>query len=49
MSLLHTQKKSNPGNAGFPRSIQQSDATKAYNQSLAQKYGIPGIPDNFNF
>ena len=28
----------------FPRSIPQSSATKAYNQSLAQKYGVQGFP-----
>jgi len=28
----------------FPRSIEQSDKIKAYNQSLAQKYGIQGFP-----
>jgi len=28
----------------FPRSIQQPDEIKAYNQSLAKKYGIRGFP-----
>ena len=28
----------------FPRSISQSSETKAYNQSLAQKYGVQGFP-----
>jgi protein disulfide-isomerase len=28
----------------FPRSISQSSETKAYNQSLAQKYGVRGFP-----
>ena len=28
----------------FPRSIQQTNATKYYNNSLAQKYGIQGFP-----
>ncbi len=28
----------------FPRSIPQSNETKAYNQSLAQKFGIQGFP-----
>ena len=28
----------------FPRSIPQSSETKAYNQSLAQKFGIQGFP-----
>jgi len=28
----------------FPRSIPQSNETKYYNQSLAQKYGIQGFP-----
>jgi protein disulfide-isomerase len=28
----------------FPRSIQQSKDTKAYNQSLAQKFGVQGFP-----
>ncbi len=28
----------------FPRSIQQSSETKAYNQSLAQKFGVQGFP-----
>ena len=28
----------------FPRSIQQSNQTKAYNQSLAQKFGVHGYP-----
>jgi protein disulfide-isomerase len=28
----------------FPRSIPQSNETKAYNQSIAQKYGVQGFP-----
>jgi len=28
----------------FPRSIEQSEATKRYNQDLAFKYGIQGFP-----
>ena len=28
----------------FPRSIPQSNDTKAYNQSLAQKFGVRGYP-----
>jgi protein disulfide-isomerase len=28
----------------FPRSIPQSNETKAYNQSLAQKFGVQGYP-----
>jgi protein disulfide-isomerase len=28
----------------FPRSIPQSNQTKAYNQSLAQKFGVRGYP-----
>ena len=28
----------------FPRDIQQTDATKLYNNTLAQKYGIEGFP-----
>ncbi len=28
----------------FPRNIPQSDQTKAYNQSLAQKFGVQGFP-----
>jgi protein disulfide-isomerase len=28
----------------FPRSIPQSNQTKAYNQSLAQKFGVQGYP-----
>jgi protein disulfide-isomerase len=28
----------------FPKDIQQSQETKAYNNSLAQKYGIQGFP-----
>jgi len=28
----------------FPQSIPQSDQTKAYNQSLAQKFGVQGFP-----
>ena len=28
----------------FPRSISQSSETKAYNHSLAQKYGVQGFP-----
>ncbi len=28
----------------FPRSIQQTNEIKMYNQSLAQKYGIQGFP-----
>jgi protein disulfide-isomerase len=28
----------------FPRSIEQSEATKKYNQDLAFKYGIQGFP-----
>ena len=28
----------------FPRSIPQTNATKQYNQTLAQKYGIQGFP-----
>ena len=28
----------------FPRSILQSNETKAYNQSLAQKFGVQGYP-----
>jgi len=28
----------------FPRSIPQSNDTKAYNQSLAQKFGVQGYP-----
>ncbi|MGB5850142.1 MAG: thioredoxin family protein [Ignavibacteriaceae bacterium] len=28
----------------FPRSISQSNETKTYNQSLAQKYGVQGFP-----
>lgn len=28
----------------FPKNIQQSQETKAYNNSLAQKYGIQGFP-----
>ena len=28
----------------FPRSIPQSNETKAYNQSLAQKFGVQGFP-----
>jgi len=28
----------------FPRSIPQSSETKAYNQSLAQKFGVQGFP-----
>jgi len=28
----------------FPRDIQQTDATKLYNNTLAQKYGIQGFP-----
>ena len=28
----------------FPRNIQQSEETQAYNRSLAQKYGIQGFP-----
>ena len=28
----------------FPRSISQSSETKAYNQSLAQQYGVQGFP-----
>lgn len=28
----------------FPKDIQQSQETKAYNQKLAQKYGIQGFP-----
>jgi len=28
----------------FPRTIQQSNQTKAYNQSLAQKFGVQGFP-----
>lgn len=28
----------------FPRSIPQSDATKYYNNGLAQRYGIEGFP-----
>jgi protein disulfide-isomerase len=28
----------------FPQSIQQSNETKAYNQSLAQKFGVQGFP-----
>ncbi len=28
----------------FPRSILQSNETKAYNQSLAQKFGVQGFP-----
>ena len=28
----------------FPRSISQSSETKAYNQLLAQKYGVQGFP-----
>ena len=28
----------------FPRSVPQTDETKQYNQSLAQKYGIQGFP-----
>jgi protein disulfide-isomerase len=28
----------------FPRSISQSSETKAYNQSIAQKYGVQGFP-----
>lgn len=31
-------------NLDFPRSIPQSDEVKAYNQSMAQKYGIRGFP-----
>ena len=28
----------------FPRAIPQTDATKAYNENLARKYGIRGFP-----
>ena len=28
----------------FPRSVQQTNETKMYNQTLAQKYGIQGFP-----
>lgn len=28
----------------FPKDIQQTDATKLYNNTLAQKYGIEGFP-----
>jgi protein disulfide-isomerase len=28
----------------FPRDIQQTEATKLYNNTLAQKYGIQGFP-----
>ena len=28
----------------FPRSIQQSNQTKMYNQTLAQQYGVQGFP-----
>ncbi len=28
----------------FPRSIEQSNETKMYNNSLAQKYGVQGFP-----
>ena len=30
----------------FPRSIEQSAETKAYNNQLAQRYGVQGFPNN---